>query len=88
MNKNIHAVSAFHVYLEKLYEIEKNKELIHPENFLLEPNLTEDVAIKLENISFRYLGSKQYLFENLDLIFYKNKHTLITGFNGSGKAPF
>ena len=52
MNKNIHAVSAFHVYLEKLYEIEKNKELIHPENFLLEPNLTEDVAIKLENISF------------------------------------
>ena len=86
MNKNIHAVSAFHVYLEKLYEIEQNKEMIHPENFLLESNLDNKIAIKLENVSFKYLGSEQYLFENLDLVFYRNKHTLITGFNGSGKS--
>ena len=86
MNKNLHAVSAFHVYLEKLYEIEQNKEMIHPENFLLESNLDNKIAIKLENVSFKYLGSEQYLFENLDLVFYRNKHTLITGFNGSGKS--
>ena len=86
MNKNLHAVSAFHVYLEKLYEIEQNKEMIHPENFLLEANLDKGIAIKLENVSFKYLGSEQYLFENLDLVFHRNKHTLITGFNGSGKS--
>ena len=60
--------------------------MIHPENFLLEANLDKGIAIKLENVSFKYLGSEQYLFENLDLVFHRNKHTLITGFNGSGKS--
>ena len=86
MNKNIHAVSAFHVYLEKLYEIEKYKEFVYPDNYKLSDKLESNVAIEFENVSFKYLGSDFYLFEDLNLKFYKNKHTLVTGFNGSGKS--
>lgn len=86
MNKNIHAVSSFHVYLDKLYEIEKNKELVYPENYVIDQSSNEDVAIEFQDVSFKYLGSDYYLFENLNLKFVKNHHTLITGFNGSGKS--
>lgn len=87
MNKNIHTVSAFHVYLEKLYEIEQNKGFVFPENYVVNNDeLNEEIAIKLNNVSFKYLGSDNYLFEDINLEFYKNKHTIITGFNGSGKS--
>jgi ABC-type multidrug transport system fused ATPase/permease subunit len=46
MNKNIHAISAFHVYLEKLYEIEKYKESVYPENYIFDKDLDKDVAIE------------------------------------------
>ena len=86
MNKNIHAISAFHVYLEKLYEIEKYKESVYPENYIFDEDLDKDVAIEFKDVSFKYLGSDFYLFDDLNLKIYKNKHTLITGFNGSGKS--
>jgi ATP-binding cassette subfamily B protein len=86
MNKNIHAISAFHVYLEKLYEIEKYKESVYPENYIFDKDLDKDVAIEFKDVSFKYLGSDFYLFDDLNLKIYKNKHTLITGFNGSGKS--
>jgi len=87
MNKNIHTVSAFHVYLEKLYEIEKNKVSVYPENYVVNKyKLSDEIAIKIDNISFKYLGTHNNLFEDINLVFYKNKHTIITGFNGSGKS--
>ena len=87
MNKNIHAVSAFHVYLEKLYEIEQNKGFVFPENYVVNnEELKDEIAIKLNNVSFKYLNSDDYLFQDINLEFYKNRHTIITGFNGSGKS--
>ena len=88
MNKNIHAVSSFHVYLDKLYEIEKNKELVYPENYVIDQSSNEDVAIEFQDVSFKYLGSDYYLFENLNLKFVKNHHTLITGLTVPVKAHF
>jgi ABC-type multidrug transport system fused ATPase/permease subunit len=85
-NRNIHTVSAFHVYLQKLYEIEKNKELIFSENYRLDNIDEKNSAIIFENVNFKYLGSEEMLFDNLNLEIPKGKHTIITGANGSGKS--
>ena len=83
-NRNIHTVSSFHVYLEKLYEIEKNKDLVYSENYILNPE--NQHSVEFQNVSFKYLGSDELLFENINLIIEKGKHTIITGANGSGKS--
>ncbi len=85
-NKNIHTVSAFHVYLEKLYEIEKNKDDITSENFVVDNSVKSNVAVSLENISFKYLGTEEGMFNELSLTIPRNQHTIITGPNGSGKS--
>lgn len=85
-NKNIHTVSSFHVYLEKLYEIEKNKKFVTASNFIVDTELKEETAIVFKNVSFRYLGSEVEMFQNLNITIPKNEHTIITGPNGSGKS--
>ena len=44
-NRNIHLVSSFHVYLEQLYLIEKNKELVFSENFILKEGIDSTSSI-------------------------------------------
>ena len=85
-NKNIHTVSAFHVYLEKLYEIEMNKDLISSENFVIDEKINKDHSIVFDAVSFRYLGVEKDMFSSLNLEIPRNKHTIITGPNGSGKS--
>ena len=85
-NKNIHTVSAFHVYLEKLYEVEKNKEIISSDNFSINEGLDKDISLVIDNLTFQYLGTDEIMFDNLDLVIPRNKHTIITGPNGSGKS--
>ena len=85
-NRNIHTVSSFHVYLDKLYQIEKNKETITSGNFVISQDLDQDIAIKFNEVDFKYLGSDKFLFQNTNIDIYKNKHTIITGPNGSGKS--
>ena len=85
-NKNVHQVSTFHVYLEKLYFIEKNKEDINSNNFSYESNIDENIALEFNNVNFKYLGSEKLMFKNINLKIPRNKHTIITGVNGSGKS--
>jgi len=85
-NDNLHLISAYHVYLENLYLMESNKDLSHSENFKLDQELSDDSAIVISNVSFKYFNSSDYIFENLDLVVPKNKHVVITGVNGSGKS--
>ena len=85
-NKNIHTVSAFHVYLEKLYEVEKNKEIISSDNFSINEGLDKNVSLVINNLTFQYLGTDELMFDNLNLVIPRNKHTIITGPNGSGKS--
>ncbi len=85
-NKNIHTVSSFHVYLEKLYEVEKNKEIISSDNFSINESLDKDISLVIDNLTFQYLGTDEIMFDNLDLVIPRNKHTIITGPNGSGKS--
>ena len=85
-NKNINFVTAFHVYLQKIKEIESNKEFVNENNFEIENKLEEEIAIKVNDVDFKYLGSEDYLFEKLNIKIPKYKHIIITGFNGSGKS--
>lgn len=85
-NKNIHTVSSYHVYLERLYEIESNKDNINFDNFKLIDDKNSISAIELKELSFRYLGMSEDMFCNLNIKIPKNEHTIITGPNGSGKS--
>ena len=88
-NKNIHILTAFHVYIEKLYEIESNRGMENSKNFIVSSeNLDEKTAVEINNVSFSYFNSEQENFNKLNLKIEKNKHTIITGPNGSGKSTF
>ena len=73
------------ISLERLAEIH-NKEDEEPidENRL--DDLPESRTIKLENVSFRYLGMKQYVLNEINLTIPANKVTAIVGASGSGKT--
>tara|TARA_B100000579_G_C22839712_1_gene860768 strand:- start:1118 stop:2737 length:1620 start_codon:yes stop_codon:yes gene_type:complete len=88
-NKNIHILTAFHVYIEKLFEIESNRGMENSKNFIIDTKYSdEDIAVKLENVTFGYFNSDKDTFKSLNIDIYKNKHTIITGPNGSGKSTF
>jgi len=72
------------VHVEELYKLENNKTPNKDKHFILNKNL--EVAFKIENVNFKYFGSKKNIFTNLNFEILKNKHTVITGPNGSGKS--
>ena len=81
MNKIINS----HVHIEQFYLLDKNKLKIDKNNFI---HSTEhsDKVIEIENLSFKYFNSEDYIFENLSLSLPVGKHTILTGPNGSGKS--
>ena len=85
VNKNLHLVSAFHVYLEKLYYLEK-QDIYNVKKSKISIIKDLENAIEFNNVTFRYFNSHVDAFSNLNLIIKKNKHTIITGANGSGKS--
>ena len=48
--------------------------------------MNDDTAVSFEGVNFKYFNSDVYIFKNLNLVFKKNKHTVLTGANGSGKS--
>ena len=74
-----------HVHMEKFSEMEKNKISVNKGNFINEET-NSDIAIRIENLSFKYFNSDEIIFENVNLEILKNSHTIITGPNGSGKS--
>lgn len=71
-----------HVHIEKFYDMEKNKAMHNKENFILD---SKD-QVRLENVSFKYFNSDNYLFKKVNVLIHKNSHTIVTGPNGSGKS--
>ena len=70
------------VHVEELYKLENNTN--KDKHYVLNKNL--EVAIKIQNVNFKYFGSEKDIFTNLNFEVLKNKHTVITGLNGSGKS--
>ena len=52
----------------------------------IDNKLETNVAIKFENVNFKYFGADKFMFEDLNLEIERGKHTVITGLNGSGKS--
>jgi ABC-type bacteriocin/lantibiotic exporter with double-glycine peptidase domain len=85
LNNALNSLINSQVHIEKLIEFENDKE-VRLSPLTLDPSLNPDIAIKLEKVSFRYFGSEEYMFRNLNLDINKNKHTVLTGLNGTGKS--
>ena len=69
--------------------VEKNKFIVNASNFIIDEGLDEKIALRLEDVSFKYIGSEKFnIFQNLSIEIERNKHTVITGKNGSGKVPY
>ncbi len=84
LNNSLNMMINSQVHLSKFIELENNKIVERPNYYSADTNLSK--AIELNNISFKYFRSEEYIFQNLDLEIEKNKHTIITGPNGSGKS--
>lgn len=70
------------IHIDEFIKIEKNNNIVNSEGFSLE----NSNSLELKDISFKYLNSETYIFENLNLKIQKNTHNLIVGSNGSGKS--
>ena len=85
-NSNFHLLNAYHIYTEKLFQIETNKVSSQKENFIIDSNLDKNTAISFQNLSFKYFNEDQAIFKDLNIEIERGKHTIITGPNGSGKS--
>ena len=47
---------------------------------------SKENAIEINKLNFKYFGSDENIFSNLNLNLKKNSHSVITGPNGSGKS--
>ena len=85
LNTSLNALINSQVHIEKLIDFETDKDLkLSP--LIVNNEIPENLAINIDNVSFRYFGSSEYMFENLNLQIERNKHTVITGLNGTGKS--
>ncbi len=73
------------IHISKLKEIVNTKDsyVKHDYEFKIK-NKKNDV--ELDSVFFKYRNSTDWLFENINLEFKQNTHTIITGQNGSGKS--
>ena len=86
VTNSINKIVNSHVHLSKLTELLKNRNDINRQNFKMVQITNDDTAVSFEGVNFKYFNSDVYIFKNLNLVFKKNKHTVLTGANGSGKS--
>ena len=72
------------ISLERLAEIHDKEDEENTEEHYASEIPKKDIEI--ENVSFRYIGSDQFVFENLNLTIPHQKTTAIVGASGSGKT--
>ena len=82
LTTSINQIINSHVHIEKFYEMEQNKLIQNPNNFVFQ----KSNFLEFKKVDFKYFNSDGFIFEDLNLKVYKNTHTLITGPNGSGKS--
>ena len=84
-NKMAMIVANTHVVLEKFYDIAINQSNQYMDNYQI--NSTEENSdINFKDVTFRYFGMDDCIFENVNFSIPRNQHTIITGPNGSGKS--
>jgi ATP-binding cassette subfamily B protein len=81
----IYSLQDARISLERLSEIH-NKEDEEPEGDDRLNELPENHDLKLEGLTFRYIGSEQDVLKSVNLLIPANKITAIVGASGSGKT--
>ncbi|MBN1598340.1 MAG: peptidase domain-containing ABC transporter [Bacteroidales bacterium] len=81
----IHTIQDAGIALERLSEIH-HKEEEEPAKAVKINNISLDGDIVMNNIDFRYIGGKDKVISNLNLVIPRNKITAIVGASGSGKT--
>ena len=85
LNNSLNGLINSQVHIEKLIEFENDKDVkLSP--LILDDNLENNLAIKFENVNFKYFGTDNFMFEGLNLSIERGKHTVVTGLNGTGKS--
>ncbi len=72
------------VHVDELYKLEENKSPEKNKHYIVNSELEN--AIEINKLNFKYFGSDENIFSNLNLNLKKNSHYVITGPNGSGKS--
>ena len=85
MSSSINRFVNSHVHISKLYDLMKNRNIVNKNNFILSEEESE-LALKVDNLTFRYFNSEINIFKNLSFSIKSNSHTILTGANGSGKS--
>ncbi len=83
-NNTLNLVVNASVHVEELYKLEENKSIPSQEGYKVEES--QEKSIIIENLEFKYFGSENSIFKNLNIEIQKNSHTVLTGPNGSGKS--
>ena len=83
-NNGLNLVINSSVHVEELFKLDRSSPIIRADNYVLDPTVSN--AIQFEKVTFKYFNSDDNIFENLNLVFEKNVHTIITGPNGAGKS--
>lgn len=86
LNKNLSLAATQFVYIENFKTALDINEHKNTNNYRTIPSTSEKLAIKLDDIDFRYALSDSNIFENLDIEILKDKKYLILGPNGAGKS--
>lgn len=84
INNSLAMLINSHVHVEKYLGLESN--LSKNKDWISEVDFASDKILSINNLNFKYFGSDEYIFENLNLDLFKGKHYIILGENGSGKS--
>ena len=84
MNSALSMLISTHVHLDVLVLIKENSNFDSDFNYKIDKNSKS--AIKMKNVSFKFMNNENFFYEDLNLDFERNKHYVITGENGSGKS--
>lgn len=85
LNGSLNMVVNSHVHIQELKKIDDNK-IIKNNLYFVEHKLEKNIAVKFTDLEFCYFNNNKSIFENLNLVIYRGKHTVLTGPNGSGKS--
>ncbi len=78
----LNQVANSQIHIAEFVKMEKTKRVLNTDYF----SITDSQKIKMENVTFRYSNSEEYIFEGLNVEFQKNTHNIIIGANGTGKS--
>ena len=86
INNGLNMMVNSHVHLNVLQKIDSNKVSLKTNNLVDLDSFEKNDLLSVENLSFKYFGSTDLFFKEINFRIKKESHTLITGSNGTGKS--